>query len=124
MNGSTGKKKRRENPEDYRGGYIWEPQSVVRLKDHIEKGPGNKLDRAPWPLKEDYLLPDAGSCLDCPQNTKANAPLFGDLDIGEPTCTDGVCFKAKTVAFVLIEGRTEARAAAQRAGQPPVPGAF
>ncbi len=83
----------------------WEPESVVALKRHIERESGELLERAPWPMEEDYLLPDAGSCLDCEKNTKANAPLFGDLAIGEPTCTDGVCFKNKTVAWVEIKLR-------------------
>lgn len=79
----------------------WEPQSVQKLKDHIETESGIPLDRAPWPMEEDWLLADAGSCLDCPKNTKANAPLFGDLDMGVAVCTDGACFKAKTEGFVL-----------------------
>ena len=95
-------RRKRERQEE--GGYYpykWEPQSAAQLKLHIEHSSGVKLGRAPWPLEEDWLLPDVGSCLVCPQNTTANAPLFGDLDIGEPTCTDGGCFRAKTQAFVL-----------------------
>lgn len=80
----------------------WEPQSAQRLKEHIECESGVPLDRAPWPMEEDWLLPDVGSCLDCEKNTKANVPLFGDLDMGVAVCTDGGCFKAKTVAFVQI----------------------
>ena len=105
-------------------GYQWEPPSVQQLKSHIECKSGEPLDRAPWPMAEDYLLPDAGSCLDCPKNTKANAPLFGDLDMGVAVCTDGACFKAKVSGFVQLKGRDEARAEAARKGQPPEPGAF
>lgn len=79
----------------------WECESVQRLKEHIECESGEPLDRAPWPMEEDWLLPDAGSCLDCPKNTKVNAPLFGDLDMGVAVCTDGACFKAKIEGFVL-----------------------
>jgi ParB/RepB/Spo0J family partition protein len=79
----------------------WEPESVQRLKEHIASESGTPLSRAPWPMEEDWLLPDTGSCLDCPKNTKANTPLFGDLDITAPICTDGACFKAKTGGFVL-----------------------
>jgi hypothetical protein len=46
-----------------------------------------------------------GPCSECERNTKANAPLFGDLEMGEPTCTDGACFAAKTVGFVQIAMR-------------------
>jgi len=82
--------------------HTWEPQTAQKLKDHIETSSGVPLDRAPWPIEEDWLLPDAGSCLDCEKNTKANTPLFGDLDMGVAVCTDGACFKAKVHAFVEI----------------------
>lgn len=83
--------------------HSFEPQTVQRLKERIESESGTTLDRAPWPMDEDWLIPDAGSCLDCEKNTKANAPLFGDLDTGIAVCTDGGCFKAKTQSFVQIE---------------------
>ncbi len=73
------------------------------MKEHIECESGVPLDRAPWPLDDGSLLPDACACIECPQNTKANAPLFGDLDMGVAVCTDGGCFKAKTEAFVQIQ---------------------
>lgn len=86
--------------------YTWEPQSVVKLKAWIEAESGILLSRAPWSLtEEDFLLPDVGPCAECPKNTKANTPLFGDLEMGEPTCTDGACFEAKTQSFVQIEMR-------------------
>jgi ParB family chromosome partitioning protein len=87
-------------------GYKWEPESVVRLKAFIEGESGIVLERAPWSLTdEDYLLPDVGPCAECPKNTSANAPLFGDLLTGVPVCTDGACFAAKTSGFVQIEMR-------------------
>ena len=91
--------------------HAWECESVQRLKEHIESNSGEPLDRAPWPMEEDWLLPDAGSCLDCPKNTKANTPLFGDLDMGVAVCTDGACFKAKTEGFVLHGIETAKKAA-------------
>ena len=82
--------------------FVWEPETVQKLKSHIECNSGTPLDRAPWPMEEDWLLPDAGSCLDCDKNTKANAPLFGDLDIANVAiCTDGACFKGKVEGFIL-----------------------
>jgi ParB/RepB/Spo0J family partition protein len=100
-------RRKREDEERQESGsrhmYVWEPESVVKLKGHIESGSGVALSRAPWSLTdEDYLLPDVGPCAECPKNTKANAPLFGDLDIDDPTCTDGACFQAKTAGFVQI----------------------
>ena len=87
--------------------YGWEPQSVVKLKAWIEAESGIPLSRAPWSLDDDSLLPDAPACNDCPQNTKANAPLFGDLDMGAATCTNGACFQAKTSGFVRIAIRQQ-----------------
>jgi len=86
-------------------GRVWEPETVQKLKEHIEDRSGILLSRAPWDLDDVNLVPDAGACNACPQNTKANAPLFGDLEIGEATCTDGGCFKEKTQGFVRIQAR-------------------
>lgn len=84
-------------------GYVWEPETVQKLKSHIEGESGVKLSRAPWKTQEeDCLLPDVVGCSECDKNTKANAPLFGDLAIDDPTCTDGSCFQAKTAGFVQI----------------------
>lgn len=84
-------------------GYMWEPETVQKLKSHIEGESGVKLSRAPWKTQdEDCLLPDVVGCSECDKNTKANAPLFGDLAIDDPTCTDGSCFQAKTAGFVQI----------------------
>lgn len=95
-----------EDPEKYScyRHHSFEPQSVVRLKAHIADESGTPLDRAPWPLEADYL--GSNPCSICEKNTKANAPLFGDLDIGEPTCTDRACFLEKASAFVRIQART------------------
>jgi ParB/RepB/Spo0J family partition protein len=97
--------------------YTWEPESVQRLKDYIETESGIPLSRAPWVMGEDWLLLDTPSCLDCPKNTKANAPLFADLDMGEPICTDGACFKAKTEAFVQLQLGDAAKDLAQKLGR-------
>lgn len=94
----------------------WEPQSVQRLKEHIASSAGVMLDRAAWPMEEDYLLLDVGSCLGCPQNTQANTPLFGDLEMGAAVCTDGACFRAKTSAWVELVVSD-----AKRAGAPEEP---
>jgi ParB/RepB/Spo0J family partition protein len=97
-------------PERTRWKYTWEPQSVIKLKEHIEAESGIPLDRAPWDLDQIGTLvdPDVLSCNACPKNTKANAPLFGDLDIGVAVCTDGACFKSKTEAFVQVSLRRSA----------------
>jgi len=89
--------------------HIWEPESVQRLRQHIAGESGQPLDRAPWDLDEPLLIPDAPACAVCPQNTKANLPLFGDLGIAAPICTDGGCFKQKTAKFVEIKTQLAAK---------------
>jgi ParB/RepB/Spo0J family partition protein len=95
-------RRKKEAGEDSHWRLAWEPQSVLRLKEHIEQSTGRKLARAPWSLDDAKLLPQAGACSGCPSNTKANTSLFGDLDIDEATCADGGCFEVKRSAFVEI----------------------
>lgn len=85
--------------------HTWEPQSVQRLKDHIETESGIPLDRAPWDLALFTQHDDQPCCNRCPKNTRANAPLFGDLDMGVAVCTDGGCFRERTKAFVRLCAR-------------------
>jgi ParB/RepB/Spo0J family partition protein len=82
---------------------LWEPESVVRLREHIEQSVGRKLSRAPWSLDDVTLVQDAGACNTCPNNTKANTALFSDLDMEEATCADGACFERKREVFVQIK---------------------
>lgn len=79
----------------------WEPESAMRLKEHIEQSTGRKLSRAPWDLDDAELIPNVGACSSCPSNTKANTALFSDLAIEEATCADGACFEAKREEYVL-----------------------
>lgn len=92
--------KRRDAKSSWSG--YWEPQSVKKLKAHIEEDVGRQLNRAPWKLDDAELLPDAGACNACPSNTKANTNLFADLNISAATCENGRCFEAKRAAFVQI----------------------
>jgi hypothetical protein len=92
----------RRAKEGKRETWHWEPESPQRLKEHIEQHSGRKLSRAPWDLEDAELLPAAGPCSTCPQNTKANAALFADLAIEAATCSDGACFETKRAAFVKI----------------------
>lgn len=96
-------KQAKEGPSSYQS-RRWEPESVVRLKGHIEHESGTALDRAPWNL-ETFTHSDVGPCAGCPQNTSANAPLFGDLMVGEAKCTDGLCFRERTAAWVRLQAR-------------------
>ena len=91
--------RREKMPANIHYGYS-EPESVLKLKFHIEQSVGRKLSVAPWPLDDGLLVPSAGTCAGCPSNTAANDSLFGDLNIAEATCSDGICFEAKRAAFV------------------------
>lgn len=81
----------------------WEPQSVARLKNHIEQESGRALSKAPWDLDDATLAPEVGACNGCPQNTASNSSLFSDLNIANATCADAVCFEFKRGAFVQIQ---------------------
>jgi ParB family chromosome partitioning protein len=88
---------------DAEGGWrTWEPESVLRLKEHLEESVGRKLSRAPWRLDQVLAGPELPVCLGCPSNTADNTSLFGDLAIDEATCADGKCFEAKRERFVQI----------------------
>jgi ParB/RepB/Spo0J family partition protein len=84
-------------------GVYWEPESVKKLKQHIEETSGRKLSRAPWDLDDETLVKGAAACNACPSNTKANTSLFSDLAIEEATCADSACFEKKREAFVHIK---------------------
>jgi ParB/RepB/Spo0J family partition protein len=95
----------------------WEPESVVRLKEHIEQSSGRKLARAPWSLADAELVPAAGACNGCPSNTKSNTALFADLDIDDATCANGICFESKRTQFVHIQRRQAESQAAEKLGR-------
>lgn len=68
-----------------------------------------KLSAAPFKITDASLLPDAGSCRECPKRTGANPDLFDDIKSAD-TCTDAKCFNAKTDAHrarVLEEGKAK-----------------
>lgn len=92
---------RRDRARDPWHGYS-EPKTVLQLKARIEQTSGRKLSRAPWSLDDAHLVPGVGTCAGCPSNTAANDLLFGDLNIAEATCSDGICFEAKRAQFVHL----------------------
>jgi ParB family chromosome partitioning protein len=59
------------------------------------------LKDAPFNKRDAQLLPEAGSCADCPKRTGHNKLLFGD-DLGRQgdRCTDPACYQAKVAAHV------------------------
>lgn len=107
-------KKSRERKDAWR---YWEPQSVLELKRHIEQNVGRRLSLAPWDLDDEHMSESAPACSKCPSNTRANDSLFGDLNLAEATCENGVCFEEKRATFVHIRlaAANEKQLAAARA---------
>lgn len=52
-----------------------------------------ELASAPFAKNDDTLLPEAGSCINCPKRTGFNSLLFPD--VSKDSCLDGQCFRAK-----------------------------
>lgn len=68
-----------------------------------------RLDNAPFKITDARLLPDAGSCKDCPKRTGANPDLFADVT-GADICTDPTCYRAKEEAHrVALVSKAEAK---------------
>lgn len=75
--------------------------SAYRLADQIRRNFFLKLAEAPFDIKDEKLVPAAGSCLACPKRTGADSALFPDVK-EQDTCTDPKCFEDKTRAFIKI----------------------
>jgi ParB/RepB/Spo0J family partition protein len=56
-----------------------------------------KLGDAKFKITDASLVPDAGSCRQCPKRTGADPDLFADVR-GADVCTDPSCFKGKEAA--------------------------
>ncbi len=60
-----------------------------------------ELAAAPFPKDDAQLVPEAGSCLECPKRTGHNTLLFADIGANQPdSCSDPKCYQAKVDAFV------------------------
>jgi ParB family transcriptional regulator, chromosome partitioning protein len=71
---------------------------VRELAAWIESNILLELAAAPFSKSDEALLPEAGSCANCPKRTGFNALLFSD--VGKDSCTDPQCFRAKVDAHV------------------------
>lgn len=88
------------------------PMSFRQAVEHINETFMLDLSGATFPTTDAELVPKAGACTTCPKRTGNQPELFDDVKKGN-TCTDTVCFAAKTRAngARLIE-------AAQKEGKP------
>lgn len=105
------------NLKDWTG----KPLSHREASNLIERQYMLRLSEARFKITDATLLPNAGSCRECPKRTGADPDLFADVK-GADVCTDTACFKAKDAAHqernlkaaresgaTIIEGR-EAKA--------------
>ena len=74
---------------------------VRHLQQWIEHNILLELAAAPFPKDDAQLVPEAGSCLECPKRTGHNTLLFADIGANQPdACSDPKCYQAKVDAFV------------------------
>jgi ParB family chromosome partitioning protein len=66
---------------------------VRELKAWIEQNILLSLDSVPFDKNDETLVPEAGSCAECPKRTGFNTLLFGEAV--RDSCTDGNCFNRK-----------------------------
>jgi ParB family chromosome partitioning protein len=74
---------------------------VRNLREWIEHNILLELALAPFAKDDAQLVPEAGSCLDCPKRTGHNVLLFADMGGTHPdSCSDPNCYTAKVDAHV------------------------
>jgi len=59
-----------------------------------------ELSVAPFDREDSTLVPEAGSCADCPKRTGFNVMLFAEFAGHKDCCTDAECFGAKIDAHI------------------------
>jgi ParB family chromosome partitioning protein len=79
-----------------------ESRVVLSLRDFsawIEQNILLSLDSVPFDKNDATLVPEAGSCAECPKRTGFNTLLFGEMSQRDQ-CSDGTCFNNKLGKFV------------------------
>ncbi len=71
---------------------------VRELASWIESNILLELASAAFSKSDETLVPDAGSCMNCPKRTGFNALLFSD--VRKDSCTDPQCYRAKLDAHI------------------------
>jgi len=71
---------------------------IASLQAWIEQHVFMRLDKVPFPKDDATLVPEAGSCLECPKRTGFNKLLFPDATSDQ--CSDPICFNDKLNKFV------------------------
>jgi ParB family transcriptional regulator, chromosome partitioning protein len=74
---------------------------IRHLQQWIEHNILLELAAAPFSKDDAQLVPEAGSCVDCPKRTGHNTLLFADIGVNQPdSCSDPKCYAAKIDAHV------------------------
>jgi ParB family chromosome partitioning protein len=73
---------------------------VRHLQQWIEHNVLLELASAPFSKEDAALVPEAGSCLDCPKRTGHNVLLFEGIGAQHDSCSDPTCYAAKLDAHV------------------------
>ncbi len=74
---------------------------VRHLQQWIEHNILLELATAPFSKEDAQLVPEAGSCVDCPKRTGHNTLLFAEIGASQPdSCSDPKCYAAKIDAHV------------------------
>jgi ParB family transcriptional regulator, chromosome partitioning protein len=71
---------------------------VSRLQAWIEQNVYLSLKSVPFSKDDETLLPEAGSCANCPKRTGFNTLLFSE--VREDSCADAACFNRKLNAHI------------------------
>jgi len=71
---------------------------IARLQAWIEQNVYLRLRSVPFSKDDATLVPEAGSCANCPKRTGFNTLLFSE--VREDSCTDAVCFNRKLDAHI------------------------
>jgi ParB family transcriptional regulator, chromosome partitioning protein len=84
-------------------------RAVVPIRDFtawIQQNILLSLDKVPFDKADATLVPEAGSCAECPKRTGFNALLFGELSQHDQ-CSDAACLNNKVDRFVArqLEGK-------------------
>ncbi len=88
-----------------------EPMSTRYAIEWLQTKFTQTLKGAPFDLKDDMLLPKAGSCMKCPHRSGSTPGLFEDVK-GHDTCTNTPCFQEKcTIAWALASESAKAKGA-------------
>jgi ParB family chromosome partitioning protein len=72
--------------------------AVSRLQAWIEQNVYLSLKSVPFSKDDETLVPEAGSCANCPKRTGFNTLLFSE--VREDSCVDAACFNRKLDAHI------------------------